>query len=466
MSDFRDYAGVDFSREFLAHYGKGHLDGGKSGRYKWGSGDRPYQRTSMEGKGGSHRVGGTHLTRAEKQRRKAQRDAASDSEFIWQEDAPGIRKSAGYAMRHPDQFNSAVTNFISKHGGMKVSKEYADAYKEAFEKEIKLMSTSLNDSVMARMKDAQANAKFRAVDKAELKKLKKESNTSIDQDIDDINAELKERRQYANSDGLTKADKKYANDMLKESRNAAISLVGSFATFKRNINDEIAKGKSVKDIAKEWGMSEAEIQQGKSVSIEDYASRLDLDKEDMQRIHSIAKEKQAWDEYNKAYRDAYEFKDNSKATLKDLEAKKKAANAASEERVRLERNSVDEDALKRGEVNIDYLSDDELDRYYKYQAKNEANKVSRKIDSEIKELRSELKKHPESASDVVMAYSHLRRDASADVSSGKSIKEIAKEADMPEDLVRLAILEPTSDFINRLGLDEQTAKRLNKKYKD
>lgn len=29
----------------IVHYGKGHLDGGKSGRYPWGSGDNPYQRS-------------------------------------------------------------------------------------------------------------------------------------------------------------------------------------------------------------------------------------------------------------------------------------------------------------------------------------------------------------------------------------------------------------------------------------
>ena len=49
MADFRYYAGMD-SSAFLAHYGVGHEKGGNSGRYKWGSGDRPYQRTSMEGK--------------------------------------------------------------------------------------------------------------------------------------------------------------------------------------------------------------------------------------------------------------------------------------------------------------------------------------------------------------------------------------------------------------------------------
>ena len=32
--------------DFLMHYGRGHLDGGNSGRYKWGSGKDPYQHSS------------------------------------------------------------------------------------------------------------------------------------------------------------------------------------------------------------------------------------------------------------------------------------------------------------------------------------------------------------------------------------------------------------------------------------
>lgn len=40
---FRLYAGVDFSREFLCHYGVGHNQGGHSGRYPWGSGKSPKQ---------------------------------------------------------------------------------------------------------------------------------------------------------------------------------------------------------------------------------------------------------------------------------------------------------------------------------------------------------------------------------------------------------------------------------------
>lgn len=35
---------IDSDEESLAHYGVGHLNGGHSGRYPWGSGDTPYQR--------------------------------------------------------------------------------------------------------------------------------------------------------------------------------------------------------------------------------------------------------------------------------------------------------------------------------------------------------------------------------------------------------------------------------------
>lgn len=39
-----DYIGIADFYDDLLHYGKGHLDGGHSGRYPWGSGDNPYQR--------------------------------------------------------------------------------------------------------------------------------------------------------------------------------------------------------------------------------------------------------------------------------------------------------------------------------------------------------------------------------------------------------------------------------------
>lgn len=34
----------EMDEEYIAHYGKGHLDGGHSGRYPWGSGDTPFER--------------------------------------------------------------------------------------------------------------------------------------------------------------------------------------------------------------------------------------------------------------------------------------------------------------------------------------------------------------------------------------------------------------------------------------
>lgn len=37
MADFREYIGVDFTDQFLQHYGVGHEHGGHSGRYPWGS---------------------------------------------------------------------------------------------------------------------------------------------------------------------------------------------------------------------------------------------------------------------------------------------------------------------------------------------------------------------------------------------------------------------------------------------
>ena len=43
MNNDAIYIGSDLHDKYLAHFGKGHLDGGKSGRYPWGSGERPRQ---------------------------------------------------------------------------------------------------------------------------------------------------------------------------------------------------------------------------------------------------------------------------------------------------------------------------------------------------------------------------------------------------------------------------------------
>lgn len=43
--EIKSYFGVHQDPNMLMHYGKGHLDGGNSGRYPWGSGENPYQRS-------------------------------------------------------------------------------------------------------------------------------------------------------------------------------------------------------------------------------------------------------------------------------------------------------------------------------------------------------------------------------------------------------------------------------------
>lgn len=95
-NDFRMYQGMD-SSEFLAHYGVGHLDGGNSGRFKWGSGERPYQR---EGSGKRVFVSGSSKTQDKESgyyRRKlpkavrAELDAKmKNGDAILVGDAPGI----------------------------------------------------------------------------------------------------------------------------------------------------------------------------------------------------------------------------------------------------------------------------------------------------------------------------------------------------------------------------------------
>lgn len=48
MADFREYQGIDFSSMFLVHYGVGHENGGHSGRYAWGSGEKPMQDSPLD----------------------------------------------------------------------------------------------------------------------------------------------------------------------------------------------------------------------------------------------------------------------------------------------------------------------------------------------------------------------------------------------------------------------------------
>lgn len=55
------YVVIHNKDEYLAHYGVGHNKGGGSGRYPWGSGDRPYQRTRFDGVKGALKTGAKAL---------------------------------------------------------------------------------------------------------------------------------------------------------------------------------------------------------------------------------------------------------------------------------------------------------------------------------------------------------------------------------------------------------------------
>ena len=46
MNGIQDFINYIIHGEELMHYGKGHLDGGHSGRYPWGSGKNPEQRSN------------------------------------------------------------------------------------------------------------------------------------------------------------------------------------------------------------------------------------------------------------------------------------------------------------------------------------------------------------------------------------------------------------------------------------
>ena len=46
MSSIKEFIKYIVCGDELMHYGVGHLDGGHSGRYPWGSGDNPEQRSN------------------------------------------------------------------------------------------------------------------------------------------------------------------------------------------------------------------------------------------------------------------------------------------------------------------------------------------------------------------------------------------------------------------------------------
>jgi hypothetical protein len=75
--------------EFIKHYGVGHLDGGHSGRYEWGSGKDPYQRER------------TFLDRINKLRSEG-----------WKETAENIKKEFGLSIEDYRMEKTIANNYI------------------------------------------------------------------------------------------------------------------------------------------------------------------------------------------------------------------------------------------------------------------------------------------------------------------------------------------------------------------
>lgn len=76
--EIKSYIGCsEWDDDFIAHYGKGHLDGGHSGRYPWGSGEEAYQHGSKD-----------FLGRIEELKKKG-----------WVENAENIKKEFGVSMK-------------------------------------------------------------------------------------------------------------------------------------------------------------------------------------------------------------------------------------------------------------------------------------------------------------------------------------------------------------------------------
>ena len=146
-NDFRLYAGVDFSSEFLAHYGVGHDHGGHSGRYPWGSGDRPKQRNGSSASAKKKK----RLFRSLKQRRADERRAAKDILDARNAALFDVLVRGGqhqrlkdkdfddklhYYRRHPEEANKKIGKEISaalsEIGNEEVSDLYKTIYDESF----------------------------------------------------------------------------------------------------------------------------------------------------------------------------------------------------------------------------------------------------------------------------------------------------------------------------------------------
>lgn len=99
------YLSVSSDSPFLCHYGMPR----RSGRYKWGSGDRPYQ--SMEGQGLTRREK-RQVAKAEKEaRKKAVADATAERQkLIYEQERARVLESGGHSATMALKYASSYNN--------------------------------------------------------------------------------------------------------------------------------------------------------------------------------------------------------------------------------------------------------------------------------------------------------------------------------------------------------------------
>lgn len=140
----------------------------RSGRYPYGSGERPYQH------GGNGRRISRKQKRQIKQVYKARKDARQDFDVLRRTEngqlvglsSGGSRKLFQYAKRHSSQQKSIVTNAISKHGGIKVSAAYTDEYNRTSREMVNAWrKAGYNEKALNRIEKALTDTKFKIMDK-------------------------------------------------------------------------------------------------------------------------------------------------------------------------------------------------------------------------------------------------------------------------------------------------------------
>lgn len=262
MNDFREYAGVDFSQEFLIHYGVGHLQGGHSGRWPWGSGEN--------GKGATHsakdryKSAKTNYRTAKRALRKAKEtltwtnnngsSTATDKRNA-KRDVTNKLKALNKA---ENELNSKKADYRSAKDNYKEEKKHKRAEKDLDRKEAKLKNITSED--LDKLSDEELQERINRIKKEDAYR------QSIGQDS--LSKQRKDKDIDASYDRhLTKKEEKLVNVSNKEiskmtdkELNDRINRLRQEDTYRQLIGQktlsQLRRDKDLpKEIAKEAGVT-------------------------------------------------------------------------------------------------------------------------------------------------------------------------------------------------------------------